>query len=64
MHHAEILIGHFGEMAWQSVLYGLYSTKPEGYSPKDEGCTNHAARNCHVVCNTRHPKDGGLHIAR
>ena len=30
------------DIAWQSVLYGLYS--PEG-----EGCIIHTARDCHAI---------------
>jgi len=30
------------DIAWQSVLYGLYSTEPEGYSTEEK-------HDCHAV---------------
>ena len=47
------------DIARQSVLYGLYSAKPEGCSPNGEGCIRHTARDCHAMCIT-YPK-GGTH---
>ena len=42
------------DIAWQSVPYGLYSTKLEGRSPEGEGCM---PCDSHAIC-IKHPKDG------
>ena len=38
------------DIAWQSVPYGLYSTKPKGRSPEGEGYISCTARDRHAVC--------------
>jgi len=47
------------DIAWQSVLYGLYSTKPEGRSPEGEGCISCTARDLHAIC-IAYPEGGGV----
>ena len=42
------------DTAWQSVPYGLYSTKPEG-----KGCISHMVCDCHAMC-TIYPKVGHM----
>jgi len=52
-------------VAWQSVLYGLYSTEPEVHSPEGEHCISYMACNCpaierlHVTSQSRENHTGG-----
>jgi len=46
------------DIAWQSVLNGLYSTEPKGHSPEGEGYISCTARDWHAICSI-YPKGGG-----
>jgi len=56
-HHARLIVQvciimhmlYVTDIAWQSVLYGLYSTKPDVCNPVGEGYVSHTAHKCHAI---------------
>ena len=53
-HHIYVI-----DIAWQSVVYGLYSTELKGCSPKGGGYISCTALDRHAICII-YPKGGGM----